>query len=188
MCVCVSVYVCVCMHLCVRACVCVCACACICACACVCVHVHVCACMCVFVCMCMHTYMCLSVLLFCIDIVIPIPFSLGVSPVLVPAVQRWGRLSSSQSLEAGGLNHSSQTRNSRNNHQRNHLEDHSPTHPPPHHSLHTPHTHTDTPTTGDQDRAQGKNPIFTTNNIPADFSDSLLFGRKLYRKADILQS
>ena len=97
---------------------------------CVCVSVWVCVC----VCVCAH-------IVFCIDIVIPIPFSLGVSPVLVLAVQRWERSSSSQSLEEGWLNLSCQTRNSRNNHQRNHLEDHSPTPPPPHHSPHTT-THT----------------------------------------------
>ena len=92
---------CVCVRVCVYACVCVCICVCVYVCVCMCVSVR--ACMCVHVracvCVCMHTYVCLFVLLFCIDIVIPIPFSLGVSPVLVPAVQRWGRLSSSQSLE-----------------------------------------------------------------------------------------
>ena len=89
--VCVYIFVCVCVHVCVRVCMCVCVCVSVCACACVCVR----TCICVCVHVCMRTYMCLSVLFFCIDIVIPIPFSLGVSPVLVPAVQRWGRLSSS---------------------------------------------------------------------------------------------
>lgn len=85
-------------------------------------------------------------------ILIPHSDPVCMSPVPVPAVLRWERLSSLQSLGEGRLKHKCQKGENRIASQmleRNPLADHGTTLPPPHH---TPHTHTDA---GDQGLGQG---------------------------------